>query len=285
MFRRWPAYFTFWHKLGARTLSGFSYLVLFFLILPIVVIVPLSFNVEPFFSFTEGMLRLDPAAYSLRWYQEILTNPNWILAIQNSFVIGIAATIIATALGTLAAVGMTSRYMPLKNLITALMLSPMIVPLIIMAAGMFFFYTRYNIAGTYFGIIMAHAALGIPFVMISVMATLSGFDRALYHAGLSMGATPLRAFTDITLPLIRPGVISGALFAFVTSFDEVVIVIFLAGPGQRTIPRQMFAGLREQINPTILAVATLLIAVSVLFLLSLELLRRRSERLRGITET
>ena len=285
MFRRWPAYFTFWHKLGARTLSGFSYLVLFFLILPIVVIVPLSFNVEPFFSFTEGMLRLDPAAYSLRWYQEILTNPNWILAIQNSFLIGIAATIIATALGTLAAVGMTSRHMLLKNLITALMLSPMIVPLIIMAAGMFFFYTRYNIAGTYFGIIMAHAALGIPFVMISVMATLSGFDRALYHAGLSMGATPLRAFRDITLPLIRPGVISGALFAFVTSFDEVVIVIFLAGPGQRTIPRQMFAGLREQINPTILAVATLLIAVSVLFLISLELLRRRSERLRGITET
>jgi putative spermidine/putrescine transport system permease protein len=285
MFRQWPAYFTFWHRLGARVLAWFSFAVLFFLILPIVVIVPLSFNVEPFFSFTEGMLRLDPAAYSMRWYREIFSNPNWMLAIRNSFVIGIAATILATVLGTLAAVGMTSRYMPFKNLIMAVMLAPMIVPLIIMAAGMFFFYTRYNIAGTYFGIIMAHAALGIPFVMISVMATLSGFDRALYHAGLSMGATPVRAFMDITVPIIRPGVISGALFAFVTSFDEVVIVIFLAGPGQRTIPRQMFAGLREQINPTILAVATLLIAVSVLFLISLELLRRRSERLRGITPT
>jgi putative spermidine/putrescine transport system permease protein len=280
MRRRWPAHFTFWHKLGASALSGFSYAVLFFLILPILVIVPLSFNVEPFFSFTEGMLRLERDAYSLRWYREILDSPNWMLAIRNSFVIGIAATIIATALGTLAAVGMTSRFMPFKNLIMALMLSPMIVPLIIMAAGMFFFYTRYNIAGTYAGLIMAHAALGIPFVMISVMATLSGFDRALYLAGLSLGATPLRAFRDITVPLIRPGVISGALFAFVTSFDEVVIVIFLAGPGQRTIPRQMFAGLREQINPTILAVATLLILVSVLFLVSLELLRRRSERLR-----
>ena len=282
MFRNWPAYFTFWHKFGARLLTWFSFAVLFFLILPIVVIVPLSFNVEPFFSFTEGMLRLDPSAYSLRWYREILDNPNWMLAIRNSFVIGIAATLIATVLGTLAAVGMTSRYMPFKNLIMAVMLAPMIVPLIIMAAGMFFFYTRYNIAGTYAGIIMAHAALGIPFVMISVMATLSGFDRALYQAGLSMGASPVRAFMDITVPLIRPGVISGALFAFVTSFDEVVIVIFLAGPGQRTIPRQMFSGLREQINPTILAVATLLILVSVLFLISLELLRRRSERLRGI---
>ena len=284
MFREWPAYFSFWHKLGARVLAGLAYLTLFFLILPILVIVPLSFNAEPFFSFTEGMIRLDPDAYSLRWYRQMFADPNWMLAIRNSFFIGLSATIIATVLGTLAAVGMTSRYMPFKNMITALMLSPMIVPLIIMAAGMFFFYTRYNIAGTFIGIIMAHAALGIPFVMISVTATLSGFDNALYQAGLSMGATPLRAFRDITLPLIRPGVISGALFAFVTSFDEVVIVIFLAGPGQRTIPRQMFAGLREQINPTILAVATLLILASVLFLVSLEMLRRRSDRLRGITE-
>jgi putative spermidine/putrescine transport system permease protein len=285
MFRNWPAYFTFWHKAGALALSGFARLVLFFLILPILVIVPLSFNTEPFFSFTAGMLRLDPEAYSLRWYSEIVNNPNWVLAIKNSFIIGIFATIIATTLGTLAAVGMTSPYMPAKRLIMALMLSPMIVPVIIMAAGMFFFYTRYNLAGTYFGLIMAHAALGIPFVMISVTATLAGFDRSLYQAGQGLGAPPVRAFMDITVPLIRPGVISGALFAFVTSFDEVVIVIFLAGPGQRTIPRQMFAGLREQINPTILAVATLLVLVSVLFLISLELLRRRSVRLRGVVES
>lgn len=285
MFRQWPAYFNFWHKLGARALAASAYLVLFFLILPILVIVPLSFNAEPYFSFTPAMLRLEPEAYSLRWYAEIFSNPNWMLAIRNSFFIGIIATIIATVLGTAAAVGMTSRYMPFRRLMMALMLSPMIVPLIIMAAGMFFFYTRYNLAGTFAGIIMAHAALGIPFVMISVNATLAGFDRSLYHAGLSMGASPLRAFTDITVPLIRPGVISGALFAFVTSFDEVVIVIFLAGPGQRTIPRQMFSGLREQINPTILAVATLLIVLSIFFLFSLEFLRRRSERLRGLTES
>ena len=123
--------------------------------------------------------------------------------------------------------------------------------------------------------------LGIPFVLISVSATLSGFDTSLYRAALNLGASPMRAFRDVTMPLIRPGVISGGLFAFVTSFDEVVMVIFLAGPGQRTIPRQMFAGLREQINPTILAIATALIVVSILFLVSIELLRRRTERLRS----
>lgn len=266
---------------AARILVAvYSWAVLFFLILPILVIVPLSFNAEPFFSFTPGMLRLDPDAYSLRWYERIFSTGNWILAIRNSFVIGIAATIIATVLGTIAAVGLSSGAMPLRRLITALLLSPMIVPLIIVAAGMFFFYTRYNLVATHFGLIIAHAALGVPFVILTVTATLSGFDPALYRAGLSLGASPLRAFRDIVIPLIRPGVASGALFAFVTSFDEVVLVLFLAGPEQRTIPREMFAGLREQINPTILAVATLLILLSLALLFTLEMLRRRTARIR-----
>jgi len=277
-----PAYFTIWHKLGAYTLKISAYAVLFFLILPIVVIIPLSFNAEPFFTFTRGMMTLDPAAYSLRWYDAILTNPNWVLAIKNSFIVGFFATILATVLGTLAAVGLSSQNMPFKRLIMALLLAPMIVPLIIVAAGMFFFYTQLGLAGNYAGLVIAHAALGVPFVIITVTATLTGFDRSLYHAGLSMGASPIKTFFDVVMPLIRPGVISGAMFAFVTSFDEVVVVLFLAGPGQRTIPRQMFSGLREQINPTILAVATVLILVSVAFLLTLEFLRRRSARLRGL---
>ena len=279
---RFPSYYTLWHKLGAWSLRVGAWLVLFFLILPILVIVPLSFNAEPFFSFTQGMLTFDPEAYSLRWYAAIVENENWMLAIQNSFIVGIFATLIATALGTLAAVGLASPNMPFKRAIMALLRSPMIVPLIIIAAGMFFFYTKFNLAGSYLGLIVAHAALGIPFVIITVTATLAGFDRSLYFAGLSLGASPIKTFFSVVAPLIRPGVISGAMFAFVTSFDEVVVVLFLAGPGQRTIPRQMFSGLREQINPTILAVATLLILVSVLFLVTLELLRRRSERLRGL---
>ncbi len=276
-----PAYYTIWDKAGHWGLKFVAWGVLFFLILPILIIIPLSFNVEPFFTFTPGMLQLEADAYSLKWYEAIFTDLKWTLAIQNSFIIGIFATILATSLGTVAAVGLASAEMPFKRAITALLLSPMIVPLIIIAAGMFFFYTRFNLVGNHAGLIIAHAALGVPFVIITVTATLSGFDQSLYHAGLSLGASPLKTFRDVVIPLIRPGVISGGLFAFVTSFDEVVLVLFLAGPEQRTIPRQMFSGLREQINPTILAVATLLILISIALLVSIELLRRRSERMRG----
>ncbi len=261
-------------------LSASAYLVLAFLILPILVVIPLSFNAEPFFSFTPGMLALEPDAYSLKWYQEIIEDDKWLLAIKNSFIIGFFATLIATTLGTLAAIGLSNPNMPAQRWIMAVLLSPMIVPLIITAAGMFFFYTQFNLAGSYLGVIIAHAALGTPFVIITVNAALAGFDYSLVHASLGLGAKPGYTFFKVIMPLIRPGVISGALFAFVTSFDEVVVVLFLAGPEQRTIPRQMFSGLREQINPTILAVATLLVIVSALLLLTLEYLRARSERIR-----
>lgn len=277
----YPAYTTFTDRLGSRFVRAWAWATLIFLISPILVIVPLSFNAEPFFSFTPGMLRLDAEAYSTRWYADMWNSANWTLAIWNSVVIGVLSTILATTLGVTAAVGLADSAMPFKRTIMALLLSPMIVPLIIIAAGMFFFYTRFDLVATYAGLVIAHAALGTPFVIITVTATLAGFDRGLRDAALGMGASPLRAFRDVTLPLIRPGVISGALFAFVTSFDEVVLVLFLAGPEQRTIPRQMFSGLREQINPTILAVATLLILVSIALLVTLELLRRRTERLRG----
>lgn len=279
--KQFPEYYSLWHVAGHYGLRVVAYVVLLFLMLPILVMTPLSFNAEPFFTFTEGMLSLDPDAYSLRWYQEIVDDQKWRLAIWNSFVVGVAAAIIATTLGTLAAVGLSSPWMPYKRIVTALLLSPMIVPLIIIAAGMFFFYTQFNLVGTYTGLIIAHAALGVPFVIITVTATLSGLDRTLFVAGLSLGASPVKVFWDVVIPLIRPGVISGGLFAFVTSFDEVVLVLFLAGPEQRTIPRQMFSGLREQINPTILAVATLLVVLSAALLFTLEVLRRRSARLGG----
>ena len=279
-----PAYYGFWYHLGSWLLKTSSWLVLLFLIMPILVIIPLSFNVEPFFSFTEGMLTFQPEAYSLRWYSAIFSDDKWMLAIKNSFLIGFFATLLATVLGTCAAVGLARDDMPMRRLITALLLSPMIVPLIITAAGMFFFYSDLGLAGNYLGIIIAHAALGTPFVIITVTATLTGFDYSLARAALNLGATPLRVFFDIIMPLIRPGVISGALFAFITSFDEVVVILFMAGPQQRTIPRQMFSGLREQINPSILAIATLLILMSIVLLITIELLRRRATRMRGIEQ-
>jgi putative spermidine/putrescine transport system permease protein len=281
----------------------FCALVLLFLMLPILVIIPLSFNAEPYFTYSEGMLAFDPEAYSTRWYADIVKNgmaaPNepfswawiadswsnaqWIHSTKNSFIIGIASTLIATSLGTLAALGLTRPHMPFRKALMALLISPMIVPLIISAAGMFFFYSKIGLSQTFPGIILAHAAIGTPFVVITVTATLAGFDTNLMRASASLGAAPTRTFFKVVVPLISPGVISGALFAFITSFDEVVVVLFLTKFEQRTIPRQMWAGIREQISPTILAVATLLVLVSVMLLLTLEFLRRRNERLRGLS--
>ncbi len=261
----------------------FCGLVFFFLIAPILVIIPLSFNAQPYFTFTREMLAFNPEGYSLRWYEDFLTSSSWLRSIRNSFVIAIASTLIATVLGTIAALGLSRSYLPYRNAMMGLLISPMIVPLIISAAGMYFFYSSINLAQTFTGVILAHAALGTPFVIITVTATLVGFDYNLVRAAHSLGASPTRTFFKVIMPLIMPGVVSGALFAFITSFDEIVVVLFLAGVEQRTIPREMWSGIREDISPTILAVATMLVVISVLLLVTLELLRRRTERLRGIS--
>ncbi len=260
-------------------------LIFLFLIFPILVIIPLSFNTVPFFTFTPEMLSFNPEGYSLRWYEDFFTNRNWRGAVNNSFIIAIFATLIATSLGTLAALGLSRRNVPYRTLMMAILISPMIVPLIISACGMFFFYSRVHLQGTHLGVILAHAALGTPFVVITVTATLVGFDRSLIRAANSLGANGVTTFFKVVVPLIIPGVISGALFAFITSFDEVVVILFVGSFKQRTIPWQMFSGIREHISPTILAVATLLVLVSVALLTTLELLRRRSERLRGVRAT
>ena len=285
-------------------------LIFIFLIAPILVIMPLSFNAEPYFTFTEKMLTLDPAGYSLRWYDTLVTvgmtapdatsgwwadmwaNATWVKAAKNSIIIGFWATILATCLGTLAALGLSRPVMPYRRLIMAILISPMIVPIIIIATGVFFFYSSPcgvigldcgRLTSSYTGVILAHTTLGIPFVIITVTATLSGFDQSLTRAAASLGANPRTTFFKVVMPLILPGVISGGLFAFVTSFDEVVAVLFLAGPEQQTIPRQMWNGIREQISPAILSVATILVVVSIALLATVELLRRRSDRLRGVT--
>ncbi len=266
----------------------YSYLVIcaaifFFLIFPIMVIVPLSFNAEDFFTFTPAMLAFDPAGYSLKHYEDFFTNPDWQQALTNSFLIAPTSTILATGFGTLAAIGLSQSHVPYRSAIMAVLISPMIVPLIISAAGMYFFYSRIGLQGTYWGVVLAHAALGTPFVIITVTATLVGFDRSLVRAAASMGANPITTFFKVQMPLIVPGVVSGGLFAFITSFDEVVVVLFLGSAGQKTLPWQMFTGLREQISPTILAVASLMVFISILLLTTLEFLRRRSERLRGLS--
>ncbi len=267
---------------GFRVICALLFL---FLIFPILVILPLSFNAQDFFTFTKEMLAFDPAGYSLKHYRNFFSSNDWQTAMWNSFRIAPMATLLSVSFGTLAAIGLSQSHVPYRGAIMAILISPMIVPLIISAAGMYFFYSRVGLQGTYMGVVLAHAALGTPFVIITVTATLVGFDKSLVRAAANLGAGPVRTFFRVQLPLIIPGVISGALFAFITSFDEVVVVLFLGSASQKTLPWQMFTGLREQISPTILAVATLLVAISVLLLTVLELLRRRSERLRGIQPT
>ncbi len=298
-----PAYTSLGERIWHYTYLLICGLIFLFLVAPILLVIPLSFNAEPYFTFTKEMLSFDPAGYSMRWYDRIMThgmanpdiergsawwkdaweNAQWLHAAKNSIIIGVSATILATVLGTTAAMGLSRPEMPFRRAIMGLLISPMIVPLIITATGLFFFYSKTGLAHTYIGVIMAHATLGIPFVIITVTATMVGFDHSLSRAALNLGASPLTVFKEITLPLILPGVISGALFAFVTSFDEVVVVLFVAAFDQQTIPRQMWNGIREQISPTILAVATILVTFSILLLTTVELLRRRSEKLRGIS--
>ena len=185
------------------------------------------------------------------------------------------------ALGTPAAIGLTRIDFPGKALLTSILISPMVVPVVIVGVATYLVFAPAGLSGSYIGLILVHAALGVPFVITTVSATLQGFDFNLVRAAASLGANPLSAFFKITLPLVAPGVISGGLFAFGTSFDEVVVTLFLAGPEQSTLPRQMFAGIRENISPTIAAVATILTVLSTLMLITLEWLRRRSERMRG----
>jgi putative spermidine/putrescine transport system permease protein len=269
---RWPA------LVGRGLLYAICALILLFLVAPILVVIPLSFNAEPSFIFTPGMLRLDAQAYSTRWYEVVLRDPVWLQSIRNSLLLAVLSTLLATTLGTMAALGLNSARMPAKGLITSILISPMIVPPIVAATGMYFFYSRLDLTQTMTGLVVAHTLLGSPFVVVTVLATLSNFDGNLTRAAATLGANPAQTFLKVVLPLIAPGVLSGAVFAFATSLDELIVVLFLGSVDQRTIPRQMWSGIRENVSPAILAMATILIAVSLTLMIALEVLRRRADR-------
>ena len=252
---------------------GLCALVLLFLILPVLVIIPLSFNSGSFLVYPlQG--------FSLRWYEDFFTSAEWMRSLKNSLIVAPAATVLAMVFGTLASIGLTRGEFRGKALVMSLLISPMVTPVVIVGVASYLFFAPMGLGNSYTSLILVHAVLGVPFVIITVSATLQGFNYNLVRAAASMGASPLLAFRKITLPLIAPGVISGALFAFATSFDEVVVTLFLAGPEQATLPRQMFSGIRENLSPTIAAAATLLIAFSIIMLLTLEWLRGRSEKMR-----
>ena len=249
-------------------------LVLFFLMAPILAIVPLSFSSSTYLTYPLPGL-------SLRWYEDFINSARWVHALKNSVIIGVASAMLSMVLGTLASLGLAQWKSRWKPLVLAVVLSPMVVPVVITAVGVYFFFAPLGLTGNYLGLILVHTALATPFVVITVSATLQSFDMTLARAAASLGAPPLLTFRKVILPLILPGLASGALFAFATSFDEVVTVLLLAGPEQRTLPREMFSGIRENISPTITAVAVVLTVISVCMLSTLEYLRRRNERLKG----
>ncbi len=265
---RHPAYFTPLDIAGWWALRGFGVLMLIFLLLPILVIVPLSFSDSTFLAYPIP-------GWSLRWYDNLFTSDAWARAAKNSFIVAPAATVIATVLGTLTAVGLARIQFPGKGLLMSLLIAPMVVPIVVVGVACYLFFARIGLADTYFGLIIVHAALGAPFVVTTVIATLQNFNQNLVRASLSLGAGPIQTFFRVTLPVIAPGVISGALFAFATSFDEVVVTLFIAGPDQITLPRQMFTGIRENISPTIAAVATLLTIFTTALMGVLEWIRGR----------
>ncbi|MDP3842781.1 MAG: ABC transporter permease [Oxalobacteraceae bacterium] len=265
-----PPYLSLIERVWFFFLRGFNLLALVFLVLPILVIIPLSFSDSTFLSYPMP-------GYSMRWYENLIQSDAWVSAAKNSFIVAPMATLIATVLGTLAAVGLNKADFPGKGLLMAVLISPMVVPAVVVGVGMYIFFAQIGLADSYTGLILAHAALGAPFVVTTVSATLQGFNHNLVRASQSLGASPLTTFFRITLPVIAPGLISGALFAFATSFDEVVITLFVAGPNQTTLPRQMFTGIRENISPTIAALATILIIFSTCLLLVLEWLRGRNK--------
>jgi putative spermidine/putrescine transport system permease protein len=265
---KFPAYYTLLDKLGWYALRGTGVLVLVFLLLPVLVIIPLSFSDSSFLSYPiEG--------WSMKWYQDMWNSEKWSLAARNSFIVAPLSTLLATVLGTLAAMGLAHTRFFGKGVLTSLLIAPMVVPIVVVGVSSYLYFAKWGLNDTYLGLIIVHAALGAPFVVTTVLATLQSFNQNLVKASLSLGASPLETFFRVTLPVIAPGVISGALFAFAISFDEVVVTLFLAGPEQVTLPRQMFTGIRENISPTIAAVATLLIIFTSVLMMTLEWVRGR----------
>ena len=273
-----PAYATRVERAAHLAVRVFAGLVFVYLVAPVFVVVPLSF--------TSSQLLVFPLpGYSLQWYEDFFTNPLWTGALANSLFVGTIVMIVATTLGTLAALGLHGSRARWKALVLGVLVTPLAVPVVIVAVAIFYYFASLALVGTYIGLIMAHTVLALPFVVITVSATLQGFDPNLTRAAASLGAAPAYAFRTVTLPVIAPGVVSGALFAFVTSFDEIVVALFLASPQQRTLPRQIFSGVSENISPTITAAAVVLLLVSVVLMGAMEFLRRRGERFRNQVQT
>lgn len=237
----------------------FLIFMIFFLLAPIFAALPISFSSGSFMSYPLPGL-------SLRWYSRVLEPEPWLAALYNSLAIGVVSAVIATVLGTLAAFALRRGLPQGQSLLLGVMLAPMIIPSVIYGVGAYYFFANFNLNSTFIGLVITHTVLAVPFVILPVYATLFSFDFNLIRAGHSLGATPFQVFRKIVFPCIAPGVYTGMIFAFVTSFDEIVVTLFVAGPHQKTLPRQMIDGVRDSIDPSIMAASLLLILFSILMM-------------------
>lgn len=247
---------------GALRLA-FAALTVAFLLLPLVAILPLAF--------TDSVFLVYPiSGPSTRWFGELANSQAWTRAIVNSLIIGTGATVLSTVVGTLAAMGLRRNLVPFSGLLRSIFLLPMVVPAVVLGVGMQILYARMGLASSYLGVIIAHSVLCVPFVLVNVAGSLASIDPALERAASSLGAPPAKVFRDVTLPLAMPGILTGAVFAFATSLDEVVITLFVAGPNQTTLARQMFSSLRENISPAIAAAAFIIMLLTFALLLAVK---------------
>lgn len=251
---------------AAQTIFGIAAAA--FLILPIVAILPLAFTSSIFLNYPIP-------GVSLRWFEELGRTVQWRNSIVNSLIIGSGATVLSVVLGTLAALGLRGRALPFPNVLRTIFLLPMVVPAVVLGVGLQISLAQIGLASSYPGVIVSHAVLCVPFVIISVSTALQGIDPRVERAAASLGASPTRVFRRVTMPLAMPGIVTGAVFAFATSLDEVVLTLFVAGPNQRTLARQMFSSIRENISPAIAAAALLLIVGTLLLALLAAYMRGR----------
>ena len=261
-------------QIGTWILALFSTLVLLFLMAPVLIVLILSFSSARFLSFP-------PPGLSLQWYAHFFSTPAWTGAAVTSLWIGLVVTVLSLLLGTPAAIGLVRGDFPGKKAVNGLILSPIIVPGIIVAIGVYYAYARFQLVGNPLALVLAHTCLAVPFVVINVASALTGVDPRLEQAARNLGAGPLATFRQVTLPLIQPGIFAGAIFAFSTSFDELLVALFVSGSTAVTLPRRIWEQIRFDIEPTIAAASSLLIGLTFGLMLIAELLRRRAERLRS----
>jgi putative spermidine/putrescine transport system permease protein len=242
-----------------------------FLLAPLVIVVPMSFS-------TSMSLQFPPPGYWLGYYRQYFSDPRWLTPTLNSFVIAAATTLLTLLLVIPAAFALVRHRFRGKSAANLLLMAPMIVPLVVSALGYYNTLGRLGLAGTHAGMILAHTALSVPVALLAVTAALKGYDPNLERAAMSAGAGPLRTFWWVTLPVLRPGILVGALFAFLHSFDETVVALFIAGRAASTLPKKMFESIRLETDPVISVVSTLLFTVIALGSLVALLVRTRSGR-------